>query len=58
MTKQKQEYSLSFKVSAAMKAKIDQECETENRSQADMTKLLIAEALCFRDAKSNTRKIL
>lgn len=41
-----------------MKAKLDQECEIEHRSQADMAKLLLAEALGFREAKRNTSRIL
>ncbi len=58
MPKQKQEISLSFKISNAMKTRIDQECETESRSQTDMAKILIAESLAYRDAKRNTHKIL
>lgn len=58
MPKLKQEIALSFKVSNAMKAKLDQECEIEHRSQADMAKLLLAEALGFREAKRNTSRIL
>lgn len=58
MPKQKQEHPLSFKISSNMIAKIDQERELENRSQSDMAKILIAEALCCREAKRNINKIL
>lgn len=58
MPKQKQEHPLSFKVSSAMITRIDEEREAESRSQAEMTKILIAEALSIREAKRNIRKIL
>jgi hypothetical protein len=58
MPKQKQENSLSFKVSNSMIGKIEQEQVLENRSQSDMAKILIAEALCIREAKRNINKIL
>jgi len=58
MPKQKQENPLSFKVSNAIIARIDEERDIESRSQADMAKVLIAEALMYRDAKRNIRKIL
>jgi hypothetical protein len=58
MNRPKQEISLSFKISSSMKTKIDQECELENRSQAEMTKILIAESLLNRESKRNICKIL
>lgn len=58
MPKQKQEVALSFKVSNAMSARIDAECEIESRSISDMAKILIAEALMNREAKRNIAKIL
>lgn len=58
MSKLKQEHPLSFKVSSAMIARIDQERENESRSQTDMTKILIAEALAYREAKHNIKRIL
>jgi hypothetical protein len=58
MPKLKQEHPLSFKVSSALIAKIDQERELESRSQSDMAKILIAEALSFREAKRNMHKLL
>lgn len=58
MPKQKQEHPLSFKVSSAMISRIETECETESRSQSDMAKILIAEALMFREAKRNMHKVL
>lgn len=58
MPKQKQEIALSFKVSHALKAKLDQECENESRSQADMAKILIAEALGSRESKRNIHRLL
>ena len=58
MPKQKQEHPLSFKVSSSMIAKIDHERETESRSQTDMAKILLAEALSIREAKRNMHKIL
>ena len=41
-----------------MLIKIEQECEHENRSQSDMAKILIAEAVTYREAKRNIAKIL
>lgn len=58
MPKQKQEHPLSFKVSNTMISKIETECELESRSQSDMSKILIGEALMIREAKRNMHKIL
>ena len=58
MSKQKQEVGLSFKISQAMSGRIAEECEQESRAISDMAKVLIAEALMFREAKRNMRKIL
>lgn len=58
MPKQKQENPLSFKVSNAMISLIEKECEIESRSQSEMAKILIAEALCYRDAKRSMHKVL
>lgn len=58
MTKQKQEHPLSFKVSSTLISKIDGECEIESRSQTDMSKILIAEAISYREAKRNMHKLL
>lgn len=58
MPKQKQEVALSFKISHALKAALDRECELQNRSNADMAKILLAEALGYLEAKRNTSKLL
>jgi hypothetical protein len=58
MPKQKQEHPLSFKVSSAMINGIDIEREIDSRSQSDMAKILIAEALKYREAKRSIHKIL
>lgn len=59
--KQKQEVPLSFKISNAMDARLEQECSRDNgRDKSAMAKILIDEALSIRDAldKSNRRKYL
>lgn len=58
MPKQKSEVPLSFKVSNALKTGIDQECEIDNRSISEMTKILIAEAIESRRSKRNIHKLL
>lgn len=61
MSKQKQENALSFKISNAMKSKLEQECSADNdRALCDMAKILIDEALRIRDAlrKNNTKTYL
>ena len=58
MPKLKQEVALSFKVSTALKAALYKECEIQNRSNADMAKILMAEALGYLEAKRNTNKLL
>lgn len=58
MSKSKQEVPLSFKVSHALKAALDKECEFQNRSNSDMAKILLAEALGYLEVKRNTNKLL
>lgn len=58
MPKNKQEHPLSFKVSSAMISRIEQEQQIESRSQSDMAKILIAEAILIREANRNISKIL
>lgn len=58
MPKAKQENALSFKISSSMIARIKEECDIESRSQSDMAKLLLAEALMSREGKRNIAKIL
>ncbi len=61
MATQKQLHAISFKVSSAMKARLEEECAKDNdRSQADMAKILMNEALLVRDAlgKGNTKNYL
>lgn len=58
MTKQKQEYPVSFKVGANMKSAIDEEMELDSRDQAPMIKILIAEAISIRRAKRSMNKLL
>lgn len=41
-----------------MITKLETECEIESRSQSDMAKILIGEALLIREAKRNMHKIL
>lgn len=59
MTKQKQEITIaSFKVTASMKQAINEEMEKDHREQAPMIKLLIAEAIGVRRAKSSIQNLL
>ena len=48
---QKQEIAVSLKISNALKARLDQECQREHRGQAEMIKVLLAEALVVRDSQ-------
>jgi len=54
----KQECALSFKISNALKAKLDEECERSARSQSDMAKILIARGLLTLEAERNIGKVL
>lgn len=58
MSKLKQEIALSFKISHALKARLDQECDKDARSISDMAKILIAEAILIRESKHNITKLL
>lgn len=58
MAKQKQEIPLSFKISNSLAAAIEEERGLEIRSQSDMAKILIAEAVLVRKAKRNIDKLL
>lgn len=51
---------MSFKISDPMKARILKECAKEHRSEVDLARILMAEALVIRDAQQegNTQKYL
>lgn len=51
-------HPMSFKISDPMKQRILEECAKEHRSEVDLGRILMAEALVLRDAqeKGNTKK--
>lgn len=56
MSNQKNEIGLSFKITPRLKGRLDEECTKEGRSQAEMSKILLAEALVLRDAQANSTR--